>query len=292
MAGVTGADAPRQAATGGRSRPLGWGPGKRVPRAMTVAGSDSGGGAGIQADLKTFAARGVYGTSAITALTAQNTLGVQGVFGVNPEFIAQQIDSIMEDIGADAWKIGMLANVPVIQVVARQVRKYAVDRLVVDPVMVAKGGAPLLEPEAQTALIEELLPLAYVVTPNLPEAEALTGMTIDSLEAMKEAARAIKAMGPHNVVITGGHLADAQAVDFLYDGSDFTQFTASRVDTPNTHGTGCTFAAAIAAELAWGRTLPEAVASAKDYLSKAIAAGADLDIGGGHGPVDHFHHWR
>src|SRR5690606_4121328 len=271
MAGVTGEGAPRQAAAGGRAKPLGWGPGKRVPRAMTVAGSDSGGGAGIQADLKTFAARGVYGTSAITALTAQNTLGVQGVFPVSPDFIAQQIDSIMADIGADAWKIGMLANVPVIEAVARQVRKYAVDRLVVDPVMEARGRATLLEPQAQSALIQELLPLAYVVTPNVPEAEALTGMTIDSLEAMQEAALAIKAMGPQNVVITGGHLSEAEAVDFLYDGSEFTRFTAARVHTPNTHGTGCTFAAAIAAELAWGRTLPEAVAAAKDYLSKAIA---------------------
>lgn len=292
MAGVKGEGAPRQAPGGGNQRPLGWGPGMRVPRAMTVAGSDSGGGAGIQADLKTFAARGVYGTSAITALTAQNTLGVQGVFPVSPDFIAQQIDSIMEDIGADAWKIGMLANVPVIEAVARQVRKYAVDRLVVDPVMVAKGGAPLLEPEARTALIQQLLPLAYVVTPNVPEAEALTGLSIHDLAGVREAALAIKAMGVQNVVITGGHLSDAQAVDLLYDGSDFTQFTAPRVETANTHGTGCTFAAAITAELAWGRTLPEAVGAAKDYLSKAIAAGADLDIGGGHGPVDHFHHWR
>lgn len=272
---------------------LGWQPGQRIPKAMTIAGSDSGGGAGIQADLKAFAARGVYGTSAVTALTAQNTLGVQGVFPVTPEFVAQQIDSIMADIGADAWKTGMLANPAIIEAIAQRARQYGVQRLVVDPVMIAKGGSPLLDVSARTSLIEELLPLAYLVTPNLPEAEVLTGMTIDDLVGMQEAARAIHALGPRNVLIKGGHLpADSDAIDYLFDGGQFHSYSAPRTNTANTHGTGCTFAAAITAELAWQQPLPQAVAAAKNYLSQAIVSGAQHQIGAGHGPVDHFHELR
>lgn len=275
---------------GDNRRTPAWEPGRRVPRALTVAGSDSGGGAGIQADLKTFAARGVYGTSAITALTAQNTLGVHGVHLVPPAFVAQQIDAVMADIGADAWKTGMLANAEIIAIVAERVRHYHVGRLVVDPVMVAKGGAPLLEPAAQQALVNELLPLAYVVTPNLPEAEALTGLTVVDRAGMAAAATAIKALGPKNVIIKGGHLAaGTAAVDLLFDGENLIELTAPRIATSNTHGTGCTFAAALAAELAWGRPLPTAAAAAKAYLSGAISAGAGLNLGGGHGPVHHFY---
>ncbi|GIV77738.1 MAG: hydroxymethylpyrimidine/phosphomethylpyrimidine kinase [Litorilinea sp.] len=260
-----------------------------MKKVLTIAGSDSGGGAGIQADLKAFAARGTYGMSAITALTAQNTVGVQGVFPVTPEFVAQQIDAVMEDLGADAWKTGMLANAAIIQVVAERARHYRVERLVVDPVMVAKSGDPLLEPTARTALVELLLPLAYLVTPNHHEAQVLAEMPVGTLAEAREAARRIHRLGPRYVLVKGGHLPAAEdAVDVLYDGRDFQEFRAPRVDTPNTHGTGCTFAAAIAAELAKGADVAQAVAAAKRYLTAALRAGAALRLGRGHGPVDHF----
>ena len=256
---------------------------------LTIAGSDSGGGAGIQADLKAFAARGVYGSSALTALTAQNTTGVQGVFEVPPAFIALQIDAVMSDIGADAWKTGMLANAEVIAVVAERARHYAVQRLVVDPVMVAKGGDPLLAPEAREALIEELLPLATVVTPNHHEAQVLTGLQIHTVDDMRRAARAIHRMGPRYVVVKGGHLPVVEAaIDVLYDGEAFATFSAPRVDTPNTHGTGCTYASSIAAELAKGRAVRDAVRIAKAYLTAAIEAAVDMGVGHGHGPLNHF----
>ncbi len=262
-------------------------------RVLTIAGSDSGGGAGIQADLKAFAVRGTYGMSALTAITAQNTVGVQGVFELPPEFVAQQIDSVMSDIGADAWKTGMLSSAPIIQVVAERARRYAVERLVVDPVMVARSGDPLLRPEARQALIEELLPLAYVVTPNRHEAQVLTGLEIRTVEDMRRAAEAIHAMGPRHVVVKGGHLPESQtAVDVLYDGRAFHEFRASRIATRNTHGTGCTFASAIAAELAKSRGVPEAVRIAKAYVSKALQAAADLSLGKGHGPLNHFLGWE
>lgn len=263
-----------------------------MKRVLTIAGSDSGGGAGIQADLKAFAARGVYGMSAITALTAQNTVGVQGVFEIPPEFVAQQIDSVMTDIGADAWKTGMLSNAAIIQVVAEKARQYGVELLVVDPVMVAKSGDPLLRPEARDALIHTLLPLAYVVTPNHHEAQVLTGMTIHTRADAREAARAIHAMGPKHVVVKGGHLPEAAdlgvAVDVLYDGERFVEFHVPRLDTPHTHGTGCTYASAIAAELAKGRDVVAAVRTAKAYLTAALRAGVNLGIGRGHGPLNHF----
>ena len=256
---------------------------------LTIAGSDSGGGAGIQADLKAFAARGVYGMSALTAITAQNTVGVQGVFELPAEFVGQQIDSVMSDIGADAWKTGMLSNAEIIRVVAGRVRRYKMERLVIDPVMVAKSGDPLLREEAREALVEELVPLAYVITPNHHEAQVLTGLDINTLEDMRAAAAAIHGMGARNVVVKGGHLPGAtDATDVLYDGREFTELDAPRIDTPNTHGTGCTFASAIAAELAKGNEVPAAVRIAKEYLTAALRAAVDLHIGHGHGPLNHF----
>jgi hydroxymethylpyrimidine/phosphomethylpyrimidine kinase len=256
-----------------------------IPRAMTIAGSDSGGGAGIQADLKTFTVLGVFGTSAITALTAQNTTGVTGVVEVQPEFVVEQIDAIMRDIGTDAAKTGMLSSAAIIEAVAGAVRQWKIERLVVDPVMIAKSGAPLLRPEATDALRRILLPLALVVTPNLHEAGALVGRPVRTLDEMRAAAREIHAMGPRHVVVKGGHLEDTdEAVDLLFDGSTFRQFSAPRAESRHTHGTGCVFSAAIAAGLAKGLAVPNAVAQAKEVITAAIAAG--LPLGGGHGPAD------
>ena len=260
-----------------------------MKKAMTVAGSDSGGGAGIQADLKTFAALGVFGTSAVTALTAQNTRGVLGVFPVTPEFVALQIDAIAKDIGADAVKTGMLANRGIIEVVAAKIAEHRLGPLVVDPVMVAKSGDPLLEPQARDALMDLLLPLAAVVTPNLPEAEVLCGFPVTDLDGMRRAARSIHNRGPRCVVVKGGHLAGAgESIDLFFDGERFEELWAERVKTRNTHGTGCTFASAIAARLAQGDGPAEAVRSAKKYVTEIIRASAALDIGGGHGPLDHM----
>lgn len=259
-----------------------------MQKVLTIAGSDPGGGAGIQADLKTFAARGVYGMSVLTALTAQNTTGVQGVFDIPADFIAQQIDSVMSDIGADAWKTGMLSNSEVIRVVADRARHYAIERLVVDPVMVAKGGDPLLHASARDTLINELVPLAYVLTPNHHEAQVLTGMPINTVEDMHEAAISIQRMGARYVVVKGGHLpADSDAIDVLYDGQEHIEIRSPRIASRNTHGTGCTFASAIAAELAQGHTVEAAVRRAKTYLLAALRAAADLQIGHGHGPLNH-----
>lgn len=257
-------------------------------RVLTIAGSDSGGGAGIQADLKTFFARGVYGMSVITALTAQNTLGVQGVLEIDPEFVAEQIDSVMTDIGADAWKTGMLANAEIIRIIANRARKYNVELLVVDPVMVAKNGAPLLKSESFEALISELVPLAYVITPNHHEAQVLTGINIKNLADARKAAKIIHEKGTQNVIIKGGHLPGIEkAIDILYDGKLFTEFHTARIETKNTHGTGCTFASAIAAELAKGCEIKKAVHIAKAYLTAAIQSAVNLNIGHGHGPTNH-----
>lgn len=255
-------------------------------KALTIAGSDSGGGAGIQADLKTFAALGVYGSSVITAITAQNTRGVFAVQEIDADVIAKQIDAVMEDIGAGAAKTGMLSSEAIIETVAAGVRKHALTKLVVDPVMVAKSGDALLRPEAVSALRERLLPLALVATPNIPEAEVLTGHPLVSDEQMKDAARAIHGMGPQAVVIKGGHRS-GDADDLLFDGQAFHTLHAERVDTPHTHGTGCTFSAAIAAGLAKGFDVPTAVADAKCYLTAAIREA--YAIGSGHSPVHHMH---
>ena len=252
-------------------------------RALTIAGSDSGGGAGIQADLKTFAALGVFGMSAITSVTAQNTVGVQGVHDLPPEFVGRQIDSVLEDIAIDAAKTGMLSSAEIIEVVAAKVKALRIERLVVDPVMAAKSGAPLLRPDSVKALIEHLLPLALVVTPNVPEAEALSGVAIAGLDGMRQAAGRIHGMGPRYVVVKGGHL-QGRAIDLLFDGSAFIELDAERIDTPHTHGTGCVFSAAIAAELAKGRPVPEAVAAAKSFVTVAIRHG--FRLGKGCGPTD------
>jgi hydroxymethylpyrimidine/phosphomethylpyrimidine kinase len=251
---------------------------------MTIAGSDSGGGAGIQADLKTFQALGVYGTSAITAITAQNTLGVQAVHEIPTEVIAAQIDAVLEDIGVDAAKTGMLSSAEIIGVVADRVKKWRLEKLVVDPVMVAKSGDRLLREDAVQALIRDLLPLALVITPNLPEAEVLVGRPLATEDDIRQAARDLLDLGPRAVVIKGGHRS-GDATDLLFDGQQFHAFTSERIDTPNTHGTGCTFSAAIAAELARGADLLQAVEVAKRYLTEAIRRSAPL--GHGHGPVAH-----
>ena len=258
----------------------------RIITAMTIAGSDSSGGAGIQADLKTFAALGVYGTSAITAVTAQNTLGVTDIHEVPTDVIAAQIRAVLTDIGADAVKTGMLYSQAIIEIVARSLQYYAVRQLVVDPVMVAKGGARLLREDAMQALRTRLLPLATVVTPNIPEAEALAGIAIHTPRDAREAAKKIVSLGARSVVVKGGHLSGSEATDVFYDGKEFRDFSAPRVDTKNTHGTGCTFASAIAAGLAKGLPLMDAVAQAKRYVTEAIRA--NLAIGAGHGPLNHF----
>ncbi len=259
-----------------------------IARALTIAGSDSGAGAGIQADLKTFAALGVYGLSALTAITAQNTQGVLAAQDLPPELVEAQIDAVLEDIGADAAKTGMLSSSAIIEVVARCVSRWDL-RLVVDPVMVAKGGDPLLQPEAITTLSTVLLPLAEVVTPNLFEAEVLTGQRIETLDDMRAAAQAIRALGPRHVVVKGGHRA-ADPVDVYFDGKRFAELRAERISTRHTHGTGCTFSAAIAAFMARGLPVDAAITGAKSYITQAIQHAPGL--GSGHGPVGHFWQWQ
>lgn len=256
-----------------------------VSKALTIAGSDSGGGAGIQADLKTFSAFRVFGMSALTAVTAQNSLGVQGVFNLPPEFVARQIDSVLSDFGVDAVKIGMLSTAAIAETVAERLRAHRQERIVVDPVMIAKSGDLLLQPDARAALIRAVLPLADVVTPNLHEASALAGIPVDSEAGMEEAARRILALGPRTVLVKGGHLKEA-ATDILWNGRDMTRFTAPRLDSPNTHGTGCTFSSAIAAGLARGRPLADAIREAKAYVTAAIREG--FAAGRGVGALRHF----
>jgi hydroxymethylpyrimidine/phosphomethylpyrimidine kinase len=254
-----------------------------IPRVLIIAGSDSGGGAGIQADLKTVSALGAFGMTAITALTAQNTTGVLGIVEMQPEFVVLQIEACVTDIGCDAVKTGMLANATIIEAVATSISEHHLFPLVVDPVMIAKSGAQLLRPEAIASLKAALLPLATVVTPNLHEAAALLGRQINDLDGMKAAARDIRELGPDNVVVKGGHLAGI-AADVLYDGREFTEFRAERFETKDTHGTGCIFASAIAAGLAHKRPVKESVAAAKEFITAAIRHG--LAIGKGYGPAN------
>jgi len=254
--------------------------------ALTIAGSDSGGGAGIQADLKTFAAHGLYGTSAITAVTAQNTLGVTTFEALSADLVTAQIEAVMSDIGAQAAKTGMLANAAIVEAVAAAIEDLDVPLLVVDPVMIAKGGDRLLDDEALGAMKSELLRRALVVTPNVPEAETLSGITIRSDEDRREAARRIIALGAAHVVIKGGHLSSEDISDLLYDGHRFLEFRTERVAGRQTHGTGCTFAAAITCHLALGRSLTEAIPLAQQYVAGAIRNAPD--IGRGHGPMNHF----
>ena len=256
-----------------------------VPKALTIAGSDSGGGAGIQADLKTFSAFRVFGMSVLTAVTAQNSVGVTGVHNLPPEFVTRQIDAVLDDIGADAVKLGMLSTAPIIHAVAKALGARHQAHVVVDPVMIAKTGDALLQPDARAALIDAILPLAEVVTPNLHEASVLAGMTVTTEKDMDEAARRIHGRGPRSVLVKGGHLADT-ATDVLWDGHALTRFPGPRLASLNTHGTGCTLSAAIAAGLALGRPLAEAVREAKAYVTAAIREG--FPTGRGVGALRHF----
>jgi hydroxymethylpyrimidine/phosphomethylpyrimidine kinase len=260
----------------------------RRPRALTIAGSDSGGGAGIQADLKTFAAFGVYGASAITAITAQNTIGVRAIHDVPAVVVAAQIDAVLDDIGADAAKTGMLSSPEIIETVADRLRAHAVAALVVDPVMVAKSGDRLLREDAVRALRDLLLPLAAVVTPNAPEATVLSGIDVVDATSAREAARRIHDLGPALVVVKGGHLGGDTSDDLVFDGRTFEVLSGRRIATRHTHGTGCTFSAAICACLACGLAPIEAVREARAYVQGAIEHAEPL--GGGHGPVNHL--WR
>lgn len=256
-----------------------------MKRLLTIAGSDSGGGAGIQADLKTFHAFGCYGMSVLTAITAQNTLGVQGIESLPPEFVVLQLQSVVSDIGVDAAKTGMLSNAAIIHALAKKIRELEIPNLVVDPVMRAKGGDPLLRDDAQAALIEEIVPLAKVITPNLPEAEVLAGMSVQSKEEMRKAAAIIHQRGAEHVLVKGGHRKE-DATDILFDGQEFTEFFSEHIASRNTHGTGCTYSAAIAANLAQGKTVKEAVAVSKKFITEAIRQ--SLNLGGGIGPLNHF----
>lgn len=253
---------------------------------LTVAGSDSGGGAGIQADIKTITLLGGYAASAITALTAQNTLGVRAIHGVPPAFLAEQLDAVLSDIPIRVVKTGMLFSAPLIEVLAEKLAEYDKKILVLDPVMIAKGGSSLVDDPAVATLVERLLPRAYLVTPNVPEAERLTGLSIHDENTQEEACRRLHALGARNVLLKGGHLPGPEATDLMSDGATFRRFTTSRIDTPNTHGTGCSTASAIAAFLAGGEPLPVAVSKAKEFITDAIRL--SVPLGQGHGPVNHF----
>jgi hydroxymethylpyrimidine/phosphomethylpyrimidine kinase len=255
-------------------------------KALTIGGSDSSGGAGIQADLKTFAAHGVYGLSVITAVTAQNTLGVTGVETVSADLVTAQIEAVISDLGTDAAKTGMLANAAIVEAVAAAVEALEIPLLVVDPVMIAKSGDRLLDDEARGAMKSELIRKAFLVTPNIPEAETLAGMTIAGDEDRREAARRIVGLGAGAVVIKGGHMPSIDIVDLLYDGRRFLEFRTERIAGTSTHGTGCTFGAAVTAHLALGHALEDAIPRAQAYVADAIRHAPRL--GGGHGPMDHF----
>jgi hydroxymethylpyrimidine/phosphomethylpyrimidine kinase len=260
--------------------------------AVSIAGSDSGGGAGIQADLKTFSALGVYGASVITALTAQNTLGVTGIHDVPAEFIAAQIDAVFSDLEVGAVKIGMVSQRPVIEAIAAGLERWKQTRVVLDPVMVATSGDKLLAPDAIDALRRVLFPRALVVTPNLPEAAALLDAPIAETETeMRAQAERLLDLGPRAVLIKGGHGSGAESVDLLVEPTAFARLAADRIATRNTHGTGCTLSSAIAAGLAKGLSLDEAARAAKAYVTAALVASERLHIGSGHGPVHHFHAW-
>ena len=256
-----------------------------MKKVLTIAGSDSSGGAGIQADLKTMTCLGVYGMSAITALTAQNTTGVSGVLEATPEFVAQQLDCVFRDIRPDAVKIGMVSSADIIRAIGAKLREYRAEHIVVDPVMVATSGSSLMQDSALTALMEELFPLAEVITPNIPEAERLCGFAIEDEDAMLRAAQAIGSTLPGGVLVKGGHRSE-DADDLLWRNGSGKWFHGKRIQNPNTHGTGCTLSSAIASNLAKGLSLEQAVEQAKDYLSGTLAA--MLDLGKGSGPLNHM----
>ena len=262
----------------------------RYARVLTIAGSDSGGGAGIQADLKTFAALGCYGMSAITALTAQNTVGVQAIHAVPPPFLKAQLQSVIEDIGVDAVKIGMLHEPGVVEVVAWAIEHYQLRHVVFDPVMVATSGDRLIEHDTVRLLVDRLFPLASVITPNLDEASLLLEREIKSVEGLPQAAHALLEQGAQAVLLKGGHLSGDDVVDVLArHGHADVMLASRRIASRNTHGTGCTLSSAVAAHLALGQPLEQAVRSARAYILSAIAAGAGVQVGQGHGPLNHGH---
>ncbi|OGT47966.1 MAG: bifunctional hydroxymethylpyrimidine kinase/phosphomethylpyrimidine kinase [Gammaproteobacteria bacterium RIFCSPHIGHO2_12_FULL_38_11] len=268
---------------------------KKYIRVLSIAGSDSGGGAGIQADLKTFSALHCFGMTAITALTAQNTCGVQVIHPLPAEFVTKQIESVLTDIGVDAIKIGMLESEEIIYAVIKAI-KNQICSVVLDPVMFAKGGAQLISPNAIYIMRDYLFPLATIVTPNIPEAEYFSGVKINSITDMKSAARKISQSGVKNVLVKGGHAEGEKCIDVLYQSEKdlFTYFKSKRIDTKNTHGTGCTLSAAIAAELAKGKDIIHAISKSKQFLFKAIQSGQYYTLGQGQGPVNHHYarHWR
>lgn len=256
-------------------------------RALTIAGSDSCGGAGIQADLKSFQANGVYGMSAITAVTVQNTMGVFGIQDINPEIIEGQIDAIFEDIRVDAVKIGMVSKIESIKAISKSLRKLSdIPKVVLDPVMISKSGFNLLSKDAKDTLVNELFPLAELITPNLPEAEEILSSEIKTVEEMKIAAQKLMELGPKAVLVKGGHLED-DATDLLYDGKEYVLLPQERINTVHTHGTGCTLSSAIAANLAKGMTIKDAVIEGKKYITSAIKHG--FELGKGVGPTNHFY---
>lgn len=260
----------------------------RYPRVLSIAGSDSGGGAGIQADLKTFAALGCYGMTALTALTAQNTLGVRSIHAVPLAFLAEQIDAVVEDIGVDAVKIGMLHSADTVRAVAAAIRRHGLERVVLDPVMVATSGAKLIDDRAIEVLVGELFPLATVVTPNLDEAALLVGRPLRDEADMEAAARELLERGARAVLVKGGHLAGGTVSDLLHvRGAAPLWMRAPRIATPNTHGTGCTLSSAVASQLALGVDLPDAVQRAREFVRGALEAGAQVRTGGGSGPLNH-----
>lgn len=260
----------------------------KIKKVLTIAGSDSGGGAGIQADLKTFVANGVFGMSVVTAVTAQNTKGVQGITELSGDFVALQIDSVMEDMGADCWKTGMLVNEEIINVVAQKAMQYKIKFLVLDPVIASTSGDLLLKRNSLKALVNKLFPLSYVITPNIIEAQNILGEKIQTKGQMKNAAVLLWKKGPKNVLIKGGHLPQGvDAVDILYDGKKFIEFHATWIKTKNNHGTGCTLSSAIAANLAKGLNIERSIDKAKNYLTSILKSSARLSIGKGHGPLDH-----
>lgn len=262
-------------------------------RVLTIAGSDSGGGAGIQADLKAIAANGCYGLSVITALTAQNTMGVTAIHAAPVEFVARQLDAVLSDIGADVVKIGMLFSPELIATVADKLREYGITRIVLDPVMVAQSGDKLLREDAVAALKERLIPQAEILTPNIPETSVLLSRAVHHVSELPEAARELAGLGSRNVLVKGGHLEGEDSDDYLYlgDSQRMVRLPGLRVLTKNNHGTGCTLSSAIAAFLARGETVENAVRQAKEYITGAICAGASYRIGHGHGPVHHFWRW-
>ena len=267
---------------------------KNYYRVLTIAGSDSSGGAGIQADLKTIGANGCYGMSVITALTAQNTVGVSSIHGVPTQFVRQQMEAVLSDIGTDAVKIGMLFSPELIKTIAEQLKKFAVTNIVLDPVMIAQSGDKLLQDEAIDALKSYLIPMACIITPNLPEASVLLGRNIISIDMIHDAAKELCRLGCTNVLIKGGHLGGEDSDDSLYlgDRDEMIYLFAKRIETQNNHGTGCTLSSAIASRLAKGDSIITAVRMAKQYITGAIAAGAGYTIGKGHGPVHHFYQFE